>query len=101
MIDLTYDYNKPQLKECECGEPECLGDAAWIAQATADIAVQLADQVPGLDSPLLKLVKERNAAREMVKRLLYTAHLGDDSQDKFDALSAAHTAVFGWKGGAK
>ena len=101
MIDLTYDYNKPQLKECECGEPECLGDAAWLAQATADIAVQLADQVPGLDSPLLRLVQERNAAREMVKRLLYTAHLGDDSQDKFDALSAAHTAVFGWKGGAK
>ena len=101
MIDLTYDYNKPQLEECECGEPECLGDAAWLAQATADIAVQLAEQAPGLDSPLLRLVKERNAARELVKKLLYTAHLGDASQDKFDALSAAHTAVFSWKGGAK
>ena len=101
MIDLAYDYNKPQLEECECGEPECLGDAAWLAQATADIAVQLADQVPGLDSPLLRLVKERNEAREMVKRLLYTAHLGDDSQDKHDALFDALKAAFQWKGGAK
>jgi hypothetical protein len=49
-----------------------LGDAKWLAEATADIAVQLADQVPGLDSPLLRLVKERNEAREMVKRLLRT-----------------------------
>ena len=101
MIDLAYDYNKPQLKECECGEPECLGDAAWLAQATSDIAVQLAEQMPGLDSPLLRLVKERNEAREMVKRLLYTAHLGDTSQDKYDALADAHKAVFAWKGGAK
>ena len=101
MIYLNYDYNKPQLEECECGEPECLGDAAWLAQATADIAVQLAEQAPGLDSPLLRLVKERNAARGLVKKLLYTAHLGDDSQDKFDALAEAHTAVFQWKGGAK
>jgi hypothetical protein len=98
MIDLTYDYNKPQLKECECGEPECLGDAAWLAQATAEIAVQLADQVPGLDSPLLRLVKERNEARELVKKLLYTAHLGDTSQDKYDALADAQKAVFAWKG---
>jgi hypothetical protein len=101
MIDLTYDYNKPQLKECECGEPECLGDAAWLAQATADIAVQLAEQMPGLDSPLLRLVKERNEAREMVKRLLYTAHLDETSQDKYDALADAQKAVFAWKGGAK
>ena len=101
MIDLTYDYNKPQREACECGEPECLGDAAWIAQATAEIAVQLADQVPGLDSPLLRLVKERNEARELVKKLLYTAHLDETSQDKYDALADAQKAVFAWKGGAK
>jgi hypothetical protein len=41
-------------KVCECGEPECLGDAKWFAEATADIAMQLAEQVPGLDSPLLQ-----------------------------------------------
>jgi hypothetical protein len=50
--------------------PECLGDAKWFAEATADIAMQLAEQVPGLDSPLLRLVKERNEARELVKRML-------------------------------
>jgi hypothetical protein len=40
MIDLAYDYNKPQREACECGEPECLGDAKWFAEATADIAMQ-------------------------------------------------------------
>ena len=62
-------------------------DAGWPCWAS-NVAVQLADQVPGLDSPLLRLVKERNAARELVKRLLYTAHLGETSQDKYDALAA-------------
>ena len=101
MIDLTYDYNKPQLKECECGEPECLGDAAWLAQATADIAVQLAEQVPGLDSPLLRLVKERNEARELVKRMLSVADRGTGEEEYFKAMLAAFTAVQAWKGGAK
>jgi hypothetical protein len=101
MIDMSYDYNKPQRNVCECGDTECLGDAAWFAQASADIAMQLAGQVPGLDSPLLKLAKERNEARELVKRLLYTAHLDETSQDKYDALADAHKAVFAWKGGAK
>jgi hypothetical protein len=73
MIDMSYDYDKPQRNVCECGDTECLGDAAWFAQASADIAMQLAEQVPGLDSPLLKLAKERNEARDLVKRLLYTA----------------------------
>ncbi len=77
---------------CECGDPECLGPAEAV-QAVVDALV--------LDSPLLKLAKERNEARELVKRLLYTAHLGDASQDKYDALSEAHKAVFAWKGGAK
>ena len=101
MIDLRVDEPYAPEALCECGDTECLGDAKWLAEASADIAVQLAEQAPGLNSPLLRLAKERNEARELVKRLLYTAHLGDDSQDKFDALSAAHTAVFGWKGGAK
>jgi hypothetical protein len=81
--------------------PNAWAMRSGLREATADIAVQLADQVPGLDSPLLRLVKERNAAREMVKRLLYTAHLGDTSQDKYDALADAQKAVFAWKGGAK
>ena len=98
MIDMSYDYNKPQRNVCECGDTECLGNAQWLAEATADIAMQLAEQVPGLDSPLLKLAKERNEARELVKKLLYTAHLGDTSQDKYDALADAQKAVFAWKG---
>ena len=101
MIDLRVDEPYAPEALCECGDTECLGDAKWFAEATAGIAIQLAEQAPGLDSPLLRLAKERNAARELVKKLLYTAHLGDDSQDKFDALAEAHTAVFQWKGGAK
>ena len=101
MIDLRVDQPYAPEALCECGDTECLGDAKWFAEATADIAIQLSEQVPGLDSPLLRLVKERNEARELVKRLLYTAHLGETSQDKYDALADAHKAVFQWKGGAK
>ena len=50
---------------CECGDPQCDGDAKWLAKASAEIAEQLADSVPNLDSPLLKLVKERNQARRL------------------------------------
>ena len=101
MIDLRVDQPYAPEALCECGDTECLGDAQWLAEATADIAVQLAEQAPSLNSPLLRLAKERNAARELVKKLLYTAHLGNDSQDKYDALADAHKAVFGWKGGTK
>lgn len=98
MIDLTNTMLARDV--CECGDAECVGDAKWFAEATADIAMQLAE-VEGLDSPLLRLVKERNEARGLVKKLLYTAQLGDDSKDKFDAVIEAHKAVFAWKGGAK
>jgi hypothetical protein len=101
MIDLTYDYNKPQLEECECGEPECLGDAKWFAEATADIAMQLGEQVPGLDSPLLRLVKERNEARELVKRMLTATEGMTDSKEYYSTMLAAHRAAMTWKGGAK
>jgi hypothetical protein len=92
MIDLTYDYSAENQSICECGDAECLG--------AADVIIPIVEALI-LDSPILKLVKERNEAREMVKRLLYTAHLGDTSQDKFDALAEAHKAVFAWKGGAQ
>ena len=101
MIDLTYDYNKPQLKECECGEPECLGDAAWLAQATADIAVQLAKQMPSLDSPLLRLVKERNEARELVKQMYAAVNVDSVGEMYHTAMLEAHRAIIAWKGGAK
>ena len=92
MIDLTYDYSAENQSICECGDTECLGPA--------DVVMPVVEALL-LDSPILKLFKERNEAREMVKRLLYTAHLGDTSQDKFDALAEAHKAVFAWKGGAQ
>ena len=101
MIDLAYDYNKPPLDVCECGEPECLGDAKWFAEATADIAMQLAEQVPGLDSPLLRLVKERNEARELVKRMLAAVNVDSVGEEYYSAMLDAHRAMLAWKGGAK
>jgi hypothetical protein len=97
MIDLTVDapYHPDAL--CECGDAECLGPAG----AVIPVVEALAASLPQLQSPILKLVKERNEARELVKKLLYTAHLGECSQEKFDALAEAQKAVFGWKGGGK
>lgn len=102
MIDLSYDYNKPQPSGCcECGDPECDGDAKWLAQATADIAMQLADSLPELDSPLLKLVKERNEARELVQRMLSAVDGIGGDKDYYETMLAAHRAVMNWKGGAQ
>jgi hypothetical protein len=97
MIDLRVDQPYAPEFLCECGDPECLG----AADAVKAVVANLVESLPQLESPLLKLAKERNAARELVRKLLYTAHLGDASQDKFDALAEAHAAVFAWKGGAK
>ena len=101
MIDMSYDYNKPQRNVCECGDAECLGDAAWLAQASADIAMQLAEQVPGLDSPLLKLAKERNEARELVKLMFAAVNVNSVGEEYYTAMPEAHRAIIGWKGGAK
>jgi hypothetical protein len=101
MIDLADNYNKPQREACECGEPECLGDAKWFAEATADIAVQLAEQVPGLDSPLLRLVKERNEARELVKRMHAAVNVDAVGEEYYSAMLDAHRAIIAWKGGAQ
>lgn len=102
MIDLSYDYNKPQPSGCcECGDPQCDGDAKWLAQATADIAVQLADSLPELNSPILRLVKERNEARELVKRMLSAVDGIGGDKEYYETMLAAHRAVMGWKGGAK
>ena len=97
MIDLTVDAPYEETALCGCGDPECLGPA----EIAGVIAASLAESLPQLQSPMLRLIKERNQARELVKKLLYTAHLGECSQDKFDALAEAQKAVFGWKGGAK
>jgi hypothetical protein len=101
MIDLRVDQPYAPEALCECGEPECLGDAKWFAEATADIAMQLAEQVPGLDSPLLRLVKERNEARELVKRMHAAVNVDSVGEEYYSAMLDAHRAIIGWKGGAK
>lgn len=77
---------------CECGDPECLGPAKTV-QAVVDALV--------LDSPILKLVKERNEARELVKRVLMATEGAASSTEYYDALLAARRAAMTWKGGAK
>jgi len=53
---------------------------------------------PTLDSAVLRLAKERNEARELVRRLAYAL---DDtgSQVRYDALLEAVRAVKRWKEG--
>ena len=53
---------------------------------------------PTLDSAILRLAKERNEARELVKRMAY-APAGDTSQERYEAHCAALRAVRMWKDG--
>jgi hypothetical protein len=55
------------------------------------------DEPCGLNSPLLRAVQERNEAREMVKRLLYSVALSNDSIERDDALLEAFRATRQWK----
>jgi hypothetical protein len=50
-----------------------------------------------LDSALLRLVKERDEARDIIRRIMATQHLGEDSQEKYDALTEAWRALMAWK----
>jgi len=92
MIDMTYDYAAEKQSLCECGDPECIGPAEAV-QAIVETLV--------LDSPLLKLVKERNEARELVKRMLMATDGVTGDKEYYDAMLAAHRAAMLWKGGAK
>jgi hypothetical protein len=82
---------------CECGDPECLGPA----DAVIPVVEALAASLPQLESPILRLVKERNDARELVKRVLMATDGVTDSEEYYAAMLAAHRAVITWKGGAK
>ena len=92
MIDLTYNYNR-----CECGNPECDYDLSLPIceeqQAIAEVLV--------LESPILRLVKERNEARELVRRMLAAVDGVTGDKEYYDAMLAAHRAAMTWKGGAK
>jgi hypothetical protein len=96
MIDLTIDapYHPDAL--CECGDPECLG----AANAVIPVVEALAASLPQLDSPMLKLIKERNEARELVKRMLLATE-GAPQAEYYEAMLEAHRAIQSWKGGAK
>ncbi len=96
MIDLTIDapYHPDAL--CECGDPECLGPA----DAVIPVVEALAASLPQLESPILKLIKERNEARELVKRMLLATE-GAPQAEYYEAMLEAHRAIQSWKGGAK
>jgi len=87
MIDMSYDYDKPQLELCECGDPECLGSTH----------VEITQILPVVQPPVLRLVNERNEARRLCA--LLAAALPDlamvkTSQKACDAAnSEMHTAL--------
>jgi hypothetical protein len=96
MIDLTIDapYHPDAL--CECGDPECLG----AAENVIPVVEALAATLPQLQSPMLKLIKERNEARELVKRMLLATE-GAPQAEYYEAMLEAHRALQSWKGGAQ
>ena len=90
MIDLAYN-------RCECGNPECDYDPSLpICEEQQAIAEALV-----LESPILRLVQERNEARELVRRMLAAVDGVTGDKEYYDAMLAAHRAAVTWKGGAK
>ena len=81
---------------CECGNPECDYDESLPTGAAQAIAEALV-----LESPILKLIKERNEARELVKRMLRATDGVTDSKEYYAAMLEAHRAEMRWKGGAQ
>jgi hypothetical protein len=96
MIDLTIDQPYEPAALCECGDPECLGSA----EAVNAVVAALSDALPQLDSPILRLVKERNEARELVQRMMLAVE-GAPQAEYYATMLAAHRALQAWKGGAQ
>jgi hypothetical protein len=65
MIDLRIDQPYDEAARCECGDAECLGSV----EVAGVIAASIAEALPQLESPMLKLIKERNEARQMCEVL--------------------------------
>ncbi len=97
MIDLRIDQPYDEAARCECGDAECLGSV----EVAGVIAASIAEALPQLQSPMLRLIQERNEARELVKRVLMATDGVTDSEEYYAAMLAAHRAVITWKGGAK
>jgi hypothetical protein len=97
VIDLRIDQPYDEAARCECGDAECLGSV----EVAGVIAASIAEALPQLQSPMLRLIQERNEARELVKRVLMATDGVTDSEEYYAAMLAAHRAVITWKGGAK
>jgi hypothetical protein len=97
VIDLRIDQPYDEAVRCECGDAECLGSV----EVAGVIAASIAEALPQLQSPMLRLIQERNEARELVKRVLMATDGVTDSEEYYAAMLAAHRAVMTWKGGAK
>jgi hypothetical protein len=97
VIDLRIDQPYDEAARCECGDAECLGSV----EVAGVIAASIAEALPQLQSPMLRLIQERNEARELVKRVLMATDGVTDSEEYYAAMLAAHRAVINWKGGAK
>ena len=97
MIDLTIDAPYHPAALCECGDPECLGPA----DAVIPVVEALAASLPQLESPMLKLIKERNEARELVKRMHAAVNVDSVGEEYYSAMLDAHRAIIAGKGGAK
>jgi hypothetical protein len=97
MIDLTIDapYHPDAL--CGCGDAECLGSV----EVAGVIAASIAEALPQLQSPMLRLIQERNEARELVKRMHAAVNVDSVGEEYYSAMLEAHRAIIAWKGGAK
>jgi hypothetical protein len=94
MIDLTVDQPYDPDALCECGDPECLGSAETVNAVVAGLTAAL----PQLESPLLKLVKERNEARRLAVAMMNATNVSMLKQSV--AMETAFTdvckAMNGW-----
>jgi hypothetical protein len=93
MIDLRVDQPYAPEFLCECGDPECLG----AADAVKAVVANLVESLPQLESPLLKLAKERNEARRMCEVLAAAlpdlAHVATSHKAMAAASDEMHTAL--------
>jgi hypothetical protein len=96
--DIYNNIDRPHHQDamCECGGSECLG----AADVVIPVVEALAASLPQLESPMLKLIKERNEARELVKRMLLATE-GAPQAEYYETMLKAHRAIQLWKGGAK
>jgi hypothetical protein len=99
MIDLNYNHNKPEPNVHQ-QVAEALVEA-FHNSGLASIAVATDAERCCLESPILKLVKERNEARELVKRMHAAVNVDAVGEEYYTAMLDAHRAIIGWKGGAK